>query len=84
MNRNIERGQREKLYRSNISPEIIACYQVSAIENVYTGFVTANPKWSSQRIEEQLLWQYLNGLGTAKGVQRIASCAEQFIQLSEI
>ncbi|MBP7557129.1 MAG: TetR/AcrR family transcriptional regulator [Chitinophagaceae bacterium] len=84
MNRNIERGQREKLYRSNISPEIIACYQLSAIENGYTGFVTANPKWSSQRIEEQLVWQYLNGLATAEGAQRIADCAEQFTQLQEI
>lgn len=83
MGRNIERGQREKLYRANISPEIIACYQVSAIENGYTGFVTANRKWTSERIDEQLVWQYLNGLATTEGAQRIAVCAERFASLQE-
>lgn len=84
MNRNIERGQRETLYRPNISAEIIACYQVTTIEKGYTGFVTANPRWSSQRIEEQLLWQYLNGLATAEGSQRIAICAQRFALPQEI
>lgn len=84
LSRNIERGQREQLYRSNISAEIIACYQVAKLENGYTGFVNSHRKWTPELIDEQLMWQYLHGLATPAGAQRITDCAQQFALAQQV
>lgn len=64
--KNIERGQAEGLYRPSIHPGIIAAWQTTMIEAFNSEMPFAG-KYANSTADAQLLLHHLNGLVTPKG-----------------
>jgi AcrR family transcriptional regulator len=76
--KNIQRGQEEQLYRSQIIPELIAGYQVT-ITGIHTRQeLNKQQLWPQTTISEQLILHYLHGLATTKGVRLIEKYLKEF------
>jgi TetR/AcrR family transcriptional regulator, cholesterol catabolism regulator len=75
---NIRRGQAEKLYRSQVIPELIASYQVSITGINTSKELNQQQIWPQGTINEQLVLHYLYGLSTTKGVRLIEKYAKEF------
>ena len=78
LQRNIERGKKELLYRTNIESELIARHEVATLVAKQSLFVSGNQKWQPHFIDEQLLLHYLNGLATRTGVKLIEKYQTKF------
>lgn len=76
---NIERGKKEGLYRKNIHTEIIARHQIATFGATQNAIVNELSEWSGDRIDEELMLQYLSGLATTEGIRRIEEYSNQNI-----
>lgn len=77
--RNIERGKKEGLYRKNINTEIIARHQISTFGATQNAIVNELSEWPGERIDEELMIQYLGGIASAEGIRRIELYSNQYI-----
>ncbi|GAO43328.1 TetR/AcrR family transcriptional regulator [Flavihumibacter petaseus] len=76
--KNIERGHSEGLYRPSIHPAIIASLQTILIEAM-SGEIPLSGKWSEDTVDEQILLHYLNGLVTARGAALLEQYEQQYL-----
>lgn len=65
---NIVRGKKEKIYRNNINPEIIARYYVSSIDTIMDGEVYPYPEFKTEDILSEILRFLIRGLANDKGI----------------
>jgi AcrR family transcriptional regulator len=65
--RNLKQGMEEGLYRSNLSPEILAMLRIESIQWLYDGQIVPTEKFKMVDIQTQMLDHFMYGLLTEKG-----------------
>lgn len=74
---NIERGIKEELYRADINIEVLTRLRLSTMMLSFNPNVFPMNKYKPVAVEEQILFHFLYGLSTAKGLKMIEKYKQQ-------
>ncbi len=76
---NVERGQREGLFRPEIDPDIVAAVRLEIIMMPFNENLFPKHKYSLAELEQQLTECFLFGLATQKGYKLITKYQKDWI-----
>lgn len=78
---NIERGKKEELYREDINADILTRMRLSAMMLSFNPTFFPSNRYKPVAVEEQLLFHFLYGLATPKGLKMIEKYKLQKLKL---
>lgn len=70
---NIKRGIREKLYRSDIDPDIVAMIRLAQMDSLFNAEMMPIKKNDFLRLREQTTMMFLHGLLSDQGRDKLRS-----------
>lgn len=76
---NLERGIAEGLYRSDLDTEIITAVRLETMTMIFDERFTIVQKHKVLYVEEQMLFHFLYGIATPKGVKLIEKYSNQIV-----
>ena len=74
---NIERGIKEEFYRPDINIEVLTRLRLSTMMLSFNPNVFPSSKYKPVTVEEQILFHFLHGLSTVKGLKMIEKYKQQ-------
>lgn len=81
---NLKRGVKEKLYRKNLNPEVVASIYITLIDTIMNSESTLSKKMNLAQLHLEVINYHLNGICNQKGLTYLESIIkkEQLIILS--
>jgi TetR/AcrR family transcriptional regulator, cholesterol catabolism regulator len=78
---NIERGKKEELYREDINIDVVTKLRLATMMLSFNPALFPGNKYKPVAVEEQILFHFLYGLATPKGLKMIEKYKQQKIKL---
>lgn len=78
---NIERGKKEELYRDDINIDIVSKLRLATMMLSFNPHLFPGNKYKPVAVEEQILFHFLYGLATPKGLKMIEKYKQQKLKI---